>query len=53
MPHGYFIVVETNDDGDEVYAVYQGDYDYWRLVAESQAVKFGEYDDLKDAKDSV
>ena len=50
LPHGYFIVVEKNDDGDNEYVAYEGDYDDWRLFNKPGPTRIGAYDTLDRAK---
>ena len=50
MPHGYFIVLEEQDDGTQSYVVYQDSYDRWRNVVGDPSIKMGEYATLKEAK---
>ncbi len=53
IPHGYFIVIEKNDDGDEEYALYQGDFNDWMHPTGNPMVPLGKYATLKDAKDAA
>jgi hypothetical protein len=50
LPDGYFIVMEDADDGGQMYAFYEGDYDDWFLMTGEPLSKKGDYETLKEAK---
>lgn len=52
LPHGYFIVIEEDDEGNDVYVVYKGSFGDWQGVvgASKQIQKMAVYAALKDAK---